>query len=117
MILIVINITSPPIDLAMDNLGVADAKIPASGQVNLTDGNTIDEIRNDSQLKGYIQNDQVKLNNGTADILKSAALNSILNTEPAKLCLISPTNGKCYDITIDNLSDPANPTLDITEVL
>jgi len=53
-------------DLALTQLIAPDRKIPASGQVQLTDWNTVSEIQSDKQLKAYITSDDVLLNiNGT----------------------------------------------------
>lgn len=64
-------------DLPLEGLSAPDAKIPASGQVTLTDWNFVWEIQEDVQLKDYIYNDQVLLGNGVEDLTKEESQNFI----------------------------------------
>jgi len=52
-------------DLALPNLSVSGNKIPASGQVTLTDFNTPLEIQNDRDLLAHVQAGDVLLNDGS----------------------------------------------------
>jgi hypothetical protein len=61
-------------DLSLTQLAATDAKIPASGQVTLTDYNTVTEIKDDSELIGYINTDDVLLNVNAVDYTKSQSL-------------------------------------------
>lgn len=73
MIIIAKNQTAG--DLPLKQLAAPDAKIPASGQVTLTDWNSVHEIQDDPELVGYIQGDQVLLNDGNGDLNKQKSLN------------------------------------------
>jgi len=62
-------------DLPLRFLTAPDAKIPASGQVTLTDYNTVGEIQESFQLfDDYITNDDVLLNLNGADLTKNQSL-------------------------------------------
>jgi hypothetical protein len=61
-------------DLLLDNLAASDRKIPASGQVMLTDYNRVWEIQEDTQLRTYINDDKVLLNLNGVDLNKEASL-------------------------------------------
>jgi len=69
MNLIAKNLTAG--DLPLVQLSVPDCKIPASGQVTLTDYNGQAAIREDAQLLGYIQDDKVILNFEGTDLSKA----------------------------------------------
>jgi len=72
------NITSgPAVDLPIDDLSAPDAKILASGQVELTLYNTVQEIQSDRQLEEYIEDDKVIINDGTSDLSKTESLNYV----------------------------------------
>jgi hypothetical protein len=61
-------------DLALDNSSSPDRKIPASGQVTLSDYNTYYEIRRDPQLYAYIVADQVLLTIDAIDLTKAQSM-------------------------------------------
>jgi hypothetical protein len=62
-------------DLPLRFLSAPDAKIPASGQVTLTDSNTVAEIQESFQLfDDYITNDDVLLNLNGVDLTKAQSL-------------------------------------------
>lgn len=61
-------------DLPLRFLAAPDAKIPASGQVTLTDYNTVTEIQESPQLLSYITNDQVLFNLNGEDLTKAQSL-------------------------------------------
>jgi len=61
-------------DLALTRLVAPDAKIPASGQAQLTDWNAPYEITIDPELVAYINADQVLLNIDGVDLTKAESL-------------------------------------------
>jgi hypothetical protein len=61
-------------DLTLRLLSSPAAKIPASGQVTLTDYNTVSEIQEDEELLGYITSDDVLLNLNAVDLTKAQSL-------------------------------------------
>lgn len=87
--------------LALDQLPVTNNEIPASGQVTLTDFATIAEIQEDAQLEGYINADQVLLNDGTVDLTKEQSLNYV--TAPVS------RNDLDGDVVKNNFTATADP--------
>lgn len=54
--------------LAISQLPIPNQEIPASGQVTLTDYASVSEVQSDDELKAYIANGDVILNDGTNDM-------------------------------------------------
>ena len=72
--IIAINQTGSP--LALDQLSVSGAVVPATGSiVVLTDFNSVTEIQEDTQLLGYVQTGSVLLNDGTNTLSQSESEN------------------------------------------
>jgi len=61
-------------DLPLHNLSVTDQKIPANGQANLTQHNTIFRIQADPQIRDYLNTGDVTLNDGSKDLILSEAM-------------------------------------------
>jgi len=61
-------------DLSLSYLSAIDAKIPASGQSELTLWNRVSNIQEDEELGAYIENDQVILNIDGTDLTKEQSL-------------------------------------------
>lgn len=64
-------------DLSLANLSAPNPKIPASGQVTLTDYNDVWEIQEDPELLAYITNDEVLLKLNGIDLNKADSLNAM----------------------------------------
>lgn len=61
-------------DLALKSISAVNAKIPASGEANLTDFNAVWKIQAATELITYITNDQVLLNLDGTDLTKQQSL-------------------------------------------
>jgi len=80
-------------DLPLMSLPVPDNEIPASGQVNLTDFCSVNEIEGDAELQSYINAGNIIFNVDGVDLSQSESL-SYLNsaTIPADMSFISLTS-------------------------
>jgi len=76
-VIIAKNVSSPPEDLPLTQLSAPDGIIPASGQVTLTDFNTVAAITGNAELTEYIANAKVILNIDGEDQTQEQSANFI----------------------------------------
>jgi len=86
-------------DLALTQLLAEDSKIPASGQRDLTEFNSVDQIQKDTELFNYVTNDDVLLNRDAVDLTKAQSLHLLVSLEPLHnlTAVTIPTTGDDED--------------------
>jgi len=118
-VIIAKNITSgPPVDVPLDQLSAPDAKVPASGQVTLTDWNTVDEITVDLQLLDHIENDKILLVVDGVELTKPQSITvvtPVVSEETTPFKVIKATAGTISPGQVVRISD-YNTSEDLTTV-
>lgn len=106
MTLIAKNLTAG--DLALSNLSAPDGKIPASGTVTLTDYNRLSAIQSDSELRGYIDANQVVFNDGVGDMSKAQSLLVMDGLKPYTVAGLTGLLGQAQTPALHSLGDAAH---------